>query len=112
VRAAIGNLVENAAQASPAGKWIDVTMQRDGETAVVTIVDRGGGLPDEVKERLFSPHVTTKVGGAGMGLFLARQLIVGMHGGELVLEDADGGGTAATVRLPLVAAADGGGVNA
>ena len=98
MRAAIGNLVENAAQASPPGKAIEVTMWRDGETAVVSIVDRGGGLPPEVKERLFSPHVTTKVGGAGMGLFLARQLIVGMHGGALELEDADGGGTAATIR--------------
>jgi signal transduction histidine kinase len=107
VRAAIGNLVENAAQASPAGGSIEVTMWRDGETAVVSIVDRGGGLPLEVKERMFSPHVTTKVGGAGMGLFLARQLIVGMHGGELELEDADGGGTAATVRLPIVGAAGG-----
>jgi len=107
VRAAIGNLVENAAQASPAGESIDVTMWRDGETAVVSIVDRGGGLPPEVKEKMFSPHVTTKVGGAGMGLFLARQLIVGMHGGELELEDADGGGTAATVRLPIVGAAGG-----
>ena len=107
VRAAIGNLVENAAQASPAGESIDVTMWRDGETAVVSIVDRGGGLPPEVKERMFSPHVTTKVGGAGMGLFLAKQLIVGMHGGELELEDADGGGTAATVRLPIVGAAEG-----
>lgn len=107
VRAAIGNLVENAAQASPAGESIDVTMWRDGETAVVSIVDRGGGLPPEVKERMFSPHVTTKVGGAGMGLFLARQLIVGMHGGELELEDADGGGTAATVRLPIVGATGG-----
>jgi len=103
VRAAIGNLVENAAQASPAGQQVDVTMWRDEGTAVVSIVDRGGGLPPEVRERLFSPHVTTKVGGAGMGLFLARQLIVGMHGGELELEDAEGGGTAATVRLPLTA---------
>jgi len=105
VRAAIGNLVENAAQASPPGAAIEVRMWRDGATAVVSIVDRGGGLPPEVKERLFSPHVTTKVGGAGMGLFLARQLVVGMHGGALELEDADGGGTSAIVRLPLAAAA-------
>jgi signal transduction histidine kinase len=105
VRAAIGNLVENATQASPPGAAIEVTMWRDGATAVVSIVDRGGGLPPEVKERLFSPHVTTKVGGAGMGLFLARQLVVGMHGGALELENAERGGTSAIVRLPLAAAA-------
>jgi signal transduction histidine kinase len=109
VRAAIGNLVENAAQASPAGEPVEVVTWRDGQTAAVRIVDRGAGLSEEVKERLFSPHVTTKVGGAGMGLFLARQLIVGMHGGGLELVDADGGGTMATVRLALVeGAVDGG----
>lgn len=111
VRAAISNLVENAAQASPAGKPVEVAAWRDGDTAVVKIVDRGDGLSPEVKERLYSPHVTTKVGGAGMGLFLARQLIVGMHGGDLEIADSEGGGTTATVRLPLVdGGARGGGI--
>ena len=101
VQAAISNLVENAIQASPADEPVEVTMSADGDRAVIRIVDRGGGLPPEVKERLYSPHVTTKVGGSGMGLFLARQLIVGMHGGVLELEDGEDRGTVATVRLPL-----------
>jgi signal transduction histidine kinase len=58
-------------------------------------------LPDAVRERLFSPHVTTKIGGSGMGLFLARQLVVGMHGGTLELVDGVDGGTVATIRLPV-----------
>jgi signal transduction histidine kinase len=45
--------------------------------------------------------VTTKVGGSGMGLFLARQLIVGMHGGVLEVEDHPDGGTIAVVKLPI-----------
>jgi signal transduction histidine kinase len=102
VEAAISNLMENAIQASPSGATVEVTMWRDGGAAAVRIVDRGAGLPAEVKERLFSPHVTTKVGGSGMGLFLARQLIVGMHGGAIELADGADGGTVATVRLPLV----------
>jgi signal transduction histidine kinase len=57
-------------------------------------------LPAEVRERLFSPHVTTKVEGAGMGLFLARQLIVDMNGGALELSDCGDGGAVATVRVP------------
>ena len=106
VQAAISNLMENAIQASPPGEPVEVTMWCDGGAAAVRIVDRGSGLPPEVKERLFSPHVTTKVGGSGMGLFLARQLIVGMHGGEIELADATDGGTVATVRLPLVCGAE------
>ncbi len=101
VRAAISNLMENATQASPSGEPVEVTMWCEEGAAVVRIVDRGSGLPPEVKERLFSPHVTTKVGGSGMGLFLARQLIVGMHGGELELAEGADAGTVATVRLPL-----------
>jgi signal transduction histidine kinase len=102
VRAAVANLVENAAQVSPVNQPVTVTIAEDDRDAVVTIADRGPGLPDEVRQRLFAPHVTTRVGGSGMGLFLARQLVVGMHGGRLEIVDREGGGTVASVRLPLV----------
>ena len=82
-------------------------MELDRDQAVVSVIDRGPGLPDEVRQRLYSPHVTTKVGGSGMGLFLARQLVVGMHGGELEIDDGEVGGTVAVVRLPLAEAVDG-----
>jgi len=101
VRAAIANLIENATEVSPKGEAVEVTISVEGGEAVVSIVDGGPGLPDAVRERLFSPHVTTKVGGSGMGLFLARQLVVGMHGGTLEMVDGVDGGTVATIRLPL-----------
>jgi signal transduction histidine kinase len=53
--------------------------------------------------------VTTKVGGSGMGLFLARQLVVGMHGGSLEVADRDGGGTVVTVRLRIAPGGEPGG---
>jgi signal transduction histidine kinase len=106
VRAALANLIENAAEVSPPGEPVVVRMELDRDQAVVTVIDRGPGLPDEVRQRLYSPHVTTKVGGSGMGLFLARQLVVGMHGGELEIDDGENGGTVAVVRLPLAAAFD------
>jgi signal transduction histidine kinase len=101
VRAALANLIENATEVSPEGDAVEVTIVVDGTEAVVSVADGGPGLPDEVRERLFSPHITTKVGGSGMGLFLARQLVVGMHGGMLEVVDGEMGGTVATVRLPL-----------
>ncbi len=101
VRAALANLVENATEVSPAGEAVVVGLERAGDEAVIRVVDRGPGLPEEVRQRLFAPHVTTKVGGSGMGLFLARQLIEGMHGGRLEIADGDVGGTVAAVRLPL-----------
>ena len=102
LRAALANLVENAAEASPVGQPVVVGIKRQGEEALVTVIDRGPGLTDDVRRRLFSPHVTTKVGGSGMGLFLARQLIVGMHGGRLEVGDGEDGGTVASVFLPLI----------
>jgi signal transduction histidine kinase len=101
VRAALANLVENATDVSPEGKTVEIKISVEGREAVVSIADGGPGLPESVRERLFSPHVTTKVGGSGMGLFLARQLVVGMHGGTLEMADGDDGGTVATIRLPL-----------
>ncbi len=102
LRAALANLLENAVQASPRDADVAVTVRGDSERAEVTLHDQGPGLPSEVRQRLFAPHVTTKVGGSGMGLFLARQLVVSMHGGTLEVEDAPQGGTVVTVALSRV----------
>jgi signal transduction histidine kinase len=102
VRSAVANILDNAAEASADNEFVVVRLGRDGDNAVVSIHDRGPGLPPEVREKLYSPHVTTRIGGSGMGLFLARQLVVEMHGGSLVMTDRDGGGTIAEIRLPLL----------
>ncbi len=102
VRAALANLVENAVQASPAGEPVTVAVRRVGANAEIEIRDRGQGLPVEVRERLFAPHVSTRPAGSGMGLYLARALVVGMHGGELEIGDAEGGGTRAVLRLAAI----------
>jgi len=104
LRAALANLIENAVQASPAGTAVAVSLATTDGGVVIRIRDRGAGLPAEVRERLFAPHVTTKPGGAGMGLFLARQLIEGIQGGRLALADAVDGGTEARVELVPAAA--------
>jgi len=106
IRSALANLVENAADASPEQVAVEVSLRRDGDEAVIVVADRGPGLPDDVRQRLYSPHVTTKIGGSGMGLFLAQQLVVGMHGGRLTVTDREGGGTLAEVRIPTVKGTD------
>jgi len=101
VRAALANLLENASDVTPLEEPVEVEVRREGDLGVVSIRDRGPGLPEDVRRRLFEPHVTTKVGGSGMGLFLARQLVVGMHGGTLEVNDHPDGGTIAVVKLPI-----------
>jgi len=101
VRSAIANLVENAIQATPAGEAVEVAVRMENDVGVVEVADRGAGIPREVRERLFSPHVTTRSEGSGMGLYLSQQLLVNLHGGTLEIEDRDGGGTVARARLPI-----------
>ena len=74
-----------------------VAQAPDGAT--VEVSDQGPGLAPEVRERLFTPHVSTKEQGAGMGLFLARRIAQNRYGGTLELLDRDGGGTLARLQL-------------
>jgi signal transduction histidine kinase len=101
LRSALANLVENAVEASPPEKPVRVELSAADNEAVIRVIDHGPGLPEEIRARLFTPHVTTKTGGAGMGIFLAKQLVEGGHGGRLVFTEGEGGGTVATVTLPL-----------
>ncbi|MFQ5990307.1 MAG: nitrogen regulation protein NR(II), partial [Candidatus Methylomirabilales bacterium] len=68
--------------------------------AVVKVVDQGPGLSPEVRQHLFDPFVTTKPKGTGLGLALCHR-IVGDHRGSIEITDAEEGGCAVTVLLPL-----------
>lgn len=100
LHAALHALVVNAVEASPDGAEISVRVQaRDGGSARVTVDDEGPGLPGEVRARLFTPHVTTKPSGSGMGLFLAHRIATTRYGGGLALEDRSSRGTRAVLDL-------------
>ena len=101
IRAALSNLVVNAIEASPPGGEIAIHIHKVNATFVMTIRDQGPGLPEEVRTRLFSPHVTTKTGGSGMGLFLARQILEGGHSCQLEVDSPPEGGTCVTIRFPI-----------
>ncbi len=81
---------------------IEIRSRVDGDTAVVTIADTGGGIPEEIAVRVFDPFFTTKeVGrGTGQGLAIART-IIDRDGGELTFDSHPGQGTTFTIRLPL-----------
>jgi len=99
------NLFTNARDASPEEGEIGCRLSRDGGLARVTISDRGSGLEDETRKRLFQPFFTTKKsGGTGLGLAISRE-IVRRHGGEMGLEPREGGGVEAWVTMPTAATA-------
>jgi signal transduction histidine kinase len=63
--------------------------------------DRGAGISDEHRRRIFEPFFSTKDGGTGLGLATVHR-IVEEHKGNIEVEVPQGGGTAFTVRLPLL----------
>jgi signal transduction histidine kinase len=82
---------------------ITVTLERDGEEAVIAIADTGTGIPEAIRERIFDPYFTTKELGRGMGqgLAIAHNIVVKRHGGSLRFDTKEGVGTTFFIRLPI-----------
>ena len=95
------NILDNAAKHGGSGKRIDTDMHFEDGQVVVRIRDYGPGIPEDeiplVKMKFYKG--SSSVRGTGIGLAVCDE-IVEMHGGSLVLENAEGGGTLVTVRLP------------
>ena len=95
------NILDNAAKHGGEGKKIEASMMYDRDAVVVQIRDFGPGIPEDeiplVKKRFYKG--SSKARGTGIGLAVCDE-IVQMHGGELTLANAEGGGTLVTVRLP------------
>ncbi|QIK95387.1 PEP-CTERM system histidine kinase PrsK [Sphingomonas sp. HDW15A] len=101
---AIGHLVQNAVDASPAGAPVIVRVDCDEHGASVAVIDRGTGMDSEfVRTRLFEPFASTKAGGFGIGAFEARALVHAM-GGRLAVESAPGRGSKFVIHLAAAAA--------
>jgi two-component system sensor kinase FixL len=98
----IVNLVRNAVEAigTSQRRHLAVTTRRSGPAEVeVSISDTGSGIAPEVAARLFSPFVTTKSGGMGIGLAISRD-IAEEHGGSLLFAPNPGGGSVFRLTLP------------
>jgi len=96
------NLLENAAKFAPPGTRITVVASRWRSGIQVRITDQGPGIPPERREKVFEPFVRDTPqdgGGAGLGLSIAREIVVA-HGGRIWIEGAPGGGTAVVFELP------------
>ena len=108
---ALTNLIKNAGEAIESHQeqgvdpgyqpTIRVMLQPEGAQARIIIEDNGIGLPED-RARLFEPYVTTRAKGTGLGLPIVKKIIE-EHGGTLHLEDAEGRGARAVIRLPTKA---------
>lgn len=100
------NLLSNAIKYSPQGGAVRVSVERWGEQARLVVHDQGVGIPTDALPHLFTKFYrasnaqTSVVSGAGIGLYVVRE-IVGLHGGTVDVSSTPGQGTAFTVTLPL-----------
>ena len=95
------NILDNAAKHGGDGKRIDAEITLEDACVVVRIRDYGPGIPEDeiplVTKKFYKG--SSKKRGSGIGLAVCQE-IVDMHGGTLVLENAEGGGTLVTVKIP------------
>jgi signal transduction histidine kinase len=102
LRQVLNSLLSNAIEAMPSGGKLEVSAypSTPDRCVQVRVADSGHGMPKEQVEKLFQPFSTTKGTGLGVGLYLAKRIIE-RHRGTLELARPAGGGTLATIRLPI-----------
>ncbi len=98
----VDNLIRNAVQAlrDGSGSEVRVRASREGDHALIEILDDGPGIAEAQRARVFDPYYTTKGDGTGLGLAIVKKVVL-EHGGEIDVDESPTGGARFVVRLPL-----------
>ena len=102
LRSVVENLVRNAHESydeESADRPVEVELFHEKGHVVISVLDRGRGIPPDLSEKVFDPFFTDKVHGSGVGLSISRRFVEAA-GGTLTLAERRGGGTEARVTLP------------
>ncbi len=102
---ALSNLIDNAVAFSPQGGLITISGRLSGNRCEIAIADQGPGVPDYARERIFErfyslPRPDGEGRSSGLGLSFVRE-VAKLHGGEVTVENRDGGGALARLSVPV-----------
>ena len=100
IKQVLVNLCKNAIQATTRGGVLTLGTERREDGVCLVVADTGGGIPQEMLNRIFEPFYTTKKKGSGLGLMIVQR-IVRDHGGRIQLESNVGQGTTFRIWLPM-----------
>ena len=96
------NILDNAAKHGSEGKKIEASVTCNADAVIFQIRDYGSGIPEDeiplVKKKFYKG--SSKARGSGIGLAVCDEIVV-LHGGSLILSNAEGGGTMVTIELPI-----------
>ena len=95
------NLAKNALEAMEQGGKISFVSELKQGVAEIKIIDRGVGIPDEDKEKIFSPFYTTKKQGSGLGLSICKRIIEDHPQGSLSFTSEKGKGSTFVIKMPV-----------
>jgi signal transduction histidine kinase len=100
LKQALLNIATNALEAMPDGGRLGMALGADNGRVTIKIRDSGPGIPADAVAKIYGMYFTTKNGGTGIGLYVARS-VVETHGGSIQVDSHPGEGTCFTVSLPL-----------
>ena len=100
VKQTLLNLMLNAVQAMPEGGELILGARADGRYVLIEVIDTGTGMSAETASQIFDAYFTTKRGGTGLGLAMARRVIEA-HDGRIGVESEEGKGSRFWIRLPV-----------
>jgi PAS domain S-box-containing protein len=95
------NLVNNGIESMHEGGNLSIASTLSGDTVHVAITDEGHGIPDSVREKIFTPFFTTKKQGTGLGLSITKRILEDHPGSSLTLASQKGKGTTVKVALTI-----------
>lgn len=93
------NLIKNSQEAGSPTKDIELSIREEIDSVRIDVLDRGTGMSEQVLKQAMLPFFSTKEGGTGVGLALARE-VVEAHRGHIVLSNREGGGLVVSMYLP------------
>ena len=105
IKHAVLNVVLNGVQAMSNGGTLRVRAHRDDAAAIIEVHDQGGGIPPEIRDKVFNLYFTTKQAGSGIGLAMSYR-VAQLHNGALDFVTEMGSGTTFRLALPLAVAPD------
>lgn len=103
----LNNIIKNAIQAIPIERRgaIEIRLYRESKNAVISVKDNGSGIPDDMKEKVFSPYFTTKNSGTGLGLAICSNMVESFNG-RLHFTTELNKGTTFFIEIPLLLISD------